>query len=219
MICMIIQEYVPESTPPLSLCSCHIFIHLLHCYGSMDAFYSDVSHEFGTAAEQVLIPFSSSLSVGELLGKASVKFLWFCCTKNSRMKKANPRQPKIIPHNRKLKLPWLCITEPTITWSNISPIPALVTITVVAQPLYSRTSSVNASVQGKILLINRPRQQVPMKRNTLLLETISSRRSVTITPTYKRTERRGIAFGHAPSTKPLLFEVNTPALSAQQRGK
>lgn len=74
----------------------------------------------------------------------------------------------------------------------------------------------NASMQGKILLINRPRQQVPMKRNTLLLEKISSRSSVTITPTYKRTESRGFAFGHAPATKPLLFEVNTPALSAQQ---
>ncbi len=66
----------------------------------------------------------------------------------------------------------------------------------VAIPLYSRTSSVNASVQGKILLINRPRQQVPMKRNTRLLETISSRSSVTITPTYERTEWRGFAFGH-----------------------
>lgn len=72
-------------------------------------------------------------------------------------------------------------------------------------------------MQGKILLINRPRPQVPMKRNTLLLEKISSRRSVTITPTYDTTQGRGFAFGHAPATKPLLFEVNTPALSAEER--
>lgn len=72
-------------------------------------------------------------------------------------------------------------------------------------------------MQGKTLLINRPRQQVPMKRNTLLLEKISSRSSVTITPTYNRTEGRRFAFGHAPAMKPLLFEVNTLALSAEER--
>lgn len=58
---------VPESSTTLSLCASHIFISVLHCYGSRDV--------FSTAPEQVLIPFSSSLSAGESPGKASINFL------------------------------------------------------------------------------------------------------------------------------------------------